>query len=1185
MRFERFPVVLAVLLTLSLVTAPLFGQSLTTGNINGTVLDPSNAVVPNATVNLKNLDNGATASATTSSSGGYNFSLLRPGHYQVSVKQGGFAEVTQTVQVEVGQTSKVDIALSVAKGAETVEVSGTAPLINTEPSQNTAFTAEEVAQLPSAGGDITNIADTAPGAVVNGTGGYGNFTVNGLPATSNLFTVNGENDMDPYFNINNSGASNLTLGQNEIGEATVITQPYGGQYGQLAGAQVTYVTKSGTNAFHGNASYWWNGRLLNANNWMNIQGQEASGQPNQAPFSNANQWAASFGGPIIKNKTFFFVDYEGMRFLLPNVDSVTAPTPAFISAAEANVAAINPANSPDYNKLMGFWQSAPGYSTATPNPVIPGDSCDTLALPGWTTGAGTPCSQSYVTTPKALAWEYILSFRVDQKIGNNDNIFGRYKLDHGLQPTRLDPINSVFDANSSQPSWDAQAQETHVFGPTKTNTFEATLSHYTAIFDATQANAAFNYAQVFNEDEGQYNFTSPNGAAYAFPQGRNITQYQFIDDFSWTRGNHTFKFGENFRRYDISDHNFFFNSPAVYWGYTTNALQAFGDGLAYQYRKSLNQESNVPIALWGIGVYGQDEWKATRNLKLTLALRVEHNSNPVCQINCFANLPGPFSNSASYQAGLAGTGAEFDVPYSSDIKYGQHQAFPGVDSILWSPRIGFSWDPLHNGKTVISGGIGLFYDNPAAGMVDNLLANPPSTVAIRVRNSPSSAGVFPFDPAGAPATWAASASAFSITDSFNQIAATLPAGVAFNPPALSAIVGTTRSPEWQEWNLSVQQELNRSTVFIINYSGNHGARISYSNNWVDAADAYAGDYPGNNGEVVTGLYGGPAAVISGGPFPTTPVAVPLVPPASNYSTVTEYRQGAVSNYNGITFSLRKQFSHWVSAHLNYTWSHNIDETSNGGLFNYGFEGNNSILGQISPVSLRTSNYGNSDYDIRHLFNADFVINPEFHVTGGLKYLINGWQFSGKAFWRTGLPQTILDGNLGGSIYNGGDAAIPASIIGNAQPGGCGGGNASFDGLGKPGCLSAAGVYDSSVNVNTFNCFFFDPNYQTDCPVPTPLPNYPHQSRGQYTGPHYFDMDMNLFKNFKIGERFNFAIGAQAFNAFNHPNFGLPNATFFTGDTTFGAINTMQGTPTSPYGNFLGFDSSPRVMQLSAKIVF
>jgi len=1190
MRFERFPIVLVVLLTLSLATAPLFGQSLTTGNINGTVTDPSNAVVPNATVNLKSADTGAAATTTTTSSGAYNFGLLKPGRYIVSVKQGGFAEVAQTVEVQVGQTSKVDIQLSVAKGTETVEVSGTAPLINTEPSQNTAFTQEEVAQLPSAGGDITNIADTAPGAVVNGTGGYGNFTVNGLPATSNLFTVNGENDMDPYFNINNSGASNLTLGQNEIGEATVITNPYGGQYGQLAGAQVSYVTKSGTNQYHGNAMYWWNGRYLNANDWM----ANNSGSPR--PFSNANQWATSFGGPIIKNHTFFFVDYEGMRFLLPNVDQIFAPTPAFVSAAEANVASVNPAESTTYNQLMTFWQNAPGYAAAAANPNTynapagpnastgyPGDSCYNLNIPGFTSGAGgSPCSLTYTATPGALAWEYILSVRVDQKLGNNDTIFGRYKLDHGLQPTHLDPIDSRFDANSLQPSWDAQGQETHIFGPNATNTFEATLSHYVAIFNAPQAAGLFNYAQIFNEDSTAYNFTSPNSLAPDFPQGRNITQYQFIDDFSWTHGNHTFKFGENFRRYDISDHNFFWNSPGVYWGYTTNALQSFADGVAYQYRKSLNQSSDVPVAMWGFGGYAQDEWKATHNLKLTFALRLEHNSNPVCQTNCFANFAGPFSQTASYQAGIAGTGAEFDVPYSQDIKYGLHNAFPGVNSILPSPRVGFSWDPTSNGKTVISGGIGLFYDNPAAGMVDNLLANPPATVAIRVRNNPTALGVLPFDPNGAPATWQASASAFSINDSFNQIQAGLPAGVVFNPPAFNAIVGKTNSPEWTEWNLAVQQQINRSTVLIVNYAGNHGARISYSNEWPDAGDAYAGDYLGNNGEVITGIYGGPEAVISG-PFTTHPAGVPLVPAASNYSTVTEYKQGAVSSYQGLTFSLRKQFSSWVSAHLNYTWSHNLDETSNGGLFNYGFEGTNTILGQISPVSLRTSNYGNSDYDIRNLFNGDFVINPTFHKTGALKWVAEGWQFSGKVFWRTGLPFTIVDGNLGGSVYNGGDS-IPASVIGNAQPTGCGSGNASFD-LSKPGCLSAAGLYDTSANVNTFNCFFVDPNPTADCPVPTPLSAYPKQDRNQYRGPHYFDMDLNLFKNFQIRERFNLAVGLQAFNAFNHPNFGLPNATFFSGDPTFGGINTMQGTPTSPYGNFLGFDSSPRVLQLSAKLVF
>jgi hypothetical protein len=276
----------------------------------------------------------------------------------------------------------------------------------------------------------------------------------------------------------------------------------------------------------------------------------------------------------------------------------------------------------------------------------------------------------------------------------------------------------------------------------------------------------------------------------------------------------------------------------------------------------------------------------------------------------------------------------------------------------------------------------------------------------------------------------------------------------------------------------------------------------------------------------------------------------------------------------VTFSLRKQFTKWVSAHVNYTWSHNIDETSNGGLFQYGFEGNNTILGQIYPNSLRTDNYGNSDYDIRHLVNGDFVFNPEFHYTGALKWLVNGWQFSGKAFWRTGLPYTLSDGNLAGTVVDGGDT-VPAIVTGNAQPGGCSGSNASYNGLGKQGCL--------------------DPNAILDVNLPSVTAiNFSTQRRNQYRGPRYFDMDLNLFKNFKVAERFNFAIGAQAFNAFNHPNFGLPNANYnsscdssgaCTPDPTYGTITSMQGTPTSPYGNFLGFDSSPRVMQLSAKIVF
>ena len=211
---------------------------------------------------------------------------------------------------------------------------------------------------------------------------------------------------------------------------------------------------------------------------------------------------------------------------------------------------------------------------------------------------------------------------MDQKLGNNDNIFGRYKLDHGLQPTRLDPISPVFDANSMPAILGfTGVGNARVFWANQDQLLHRNSSHYVAQFQqGSQAAATFNYAQVFNEV--QASTTSPVPMARLMPSHRDaITQYQFIDDFSWTHGNHTFKFGENFRRYDISDHNFFFNSPAVYWGYTTNSLQSFAEGQPPVPQESQSVEQ-CARGLVGVGsLRGQDEWKATRNLKLTLALR------------------------------------------------------------------------------------------------------------------------------------------------------------------------------------------------------------------------------------------------------------------------------------------------------------------------------------------------------------------------------------------------------------------------------------------------------------------------------------------------------------------------------------------------------------------------------------
>jgi hypothetical protein len=1112
----------AVLVVTMLSTGGLFravAQSSLSGDLAGSVTDPSGAVISAAPVDLKSLETGATLKTATGPAGNYRFTLLKPGRYSVSVIQPGFQTAEHTVDVAVGKVATSDFVLAVGTASQVIEVTESASLLNPEASINIAFSPREIELLPSAGGDITNVAFTGPGVVLNNVGGVGtgNFSVNGLPGTSNLFTINGENDMDPYFNVNNSGATNLTLGQNEVQEATVVTNPYAAEYGTAAGAQVIYVTKSGGNTFHGNAQYWWNGRALNSNDFFN----NLYGEP--TPFSNANQWAGSTGGPIRKNRTFFYFDTEGLRFVLPNVKSTTIPTAAFANAVLTNVQLKDASEAAAYSKLFQLYAGAPGAADAAP--IANTSACDALTLPGFNPKTQA-CAERFESNPSALASEYIIVGRVDHKLSDNDNAFFRYKLDHGTQPTTLDPINAAFNAISSQPAWDAQLSETHILGPRSTNLFLASFSHYDSQFAQNHqlATSTFPY-EVANS--GVVPFTNFNLLG-DFPQGRNYSQYQFLDDFTVIRGKHDLKFGANFRRYDISDHNFFYNSPAVYFGYNNAGLQNFTNGLAYQYRENLNLASDVPIASWGLGLYANDDWHVKSNLKLTLGLRVERNSNPVCQFNCFANFKGAFSGLPSVTSANGG-----NVPYSSDIATGEHQAFPGIDALDWSPRAGFSWAPFRDNKTVLSGGFGIFYDALPGSVVDDLLSNPPDSVAIRVRPA---AGIAPFDPGptGGAATWAASANAFNINSTFTQISSNLKKlGAVFAVPAVESVVGTIHAPMWEEWNLQIQRELTGSTVMAVNFVGNHGSRIPYSNTWPNAYDLY---------QIFPGVRGIPAAA-----------------PDSNYGQVTQIQSGAISNYDALQITVRQQFKHGMAAHFNYAWSHNLDEVSNGGINSFGGE---ALTSQINPLSLAANNYGNSDYDIRHNVNGDFIYTPQWHFGNHLlNQVLGGWQLSSKVYWRTGLPFSIVDGNWNGALGNGSATilATPLGTVSGQSAGGCGAAAVNTP------CLNAAAFLNSGAA--SFNNF-------------TAVSS---QTRNQYRGPQYFDVDMSLFKSFKIGEKVNMAVGATAFNVLNHPSFGLPDN--FLGDSTFGQVTSTTTTPTSPYGSGLGFDSGPRSVQLSAKLVF
>jgi hypothetical protein len=326
----------------------------------------------------------------------------------------------------------------------------------------------QVAEVPNPGNDLTYIAQTAPGAVMNTEGGVGNFSIFGMSGTSTMFTINGMSYTDIGANINSSSATDLLLGLNEVQEATIVSNGYSGQIGVLAGANVDYVTKSGGNQFHGNALYFWNGRVLNANNWIN----NATGSPR--PFDNANQWAGSIGGPIKKDKLFFFFDTEGLRLLIPQVTQVVLPSPQFEVATIANIdSKFGPTSASDvfYRQIFSLYNGAPGANRAEPGGFS--SSTDPTGCTGFTgpNGLGTtvPCAMHYETSLGRPTHESLVSGRVDWNIRPEDQIFLLLAYNQGHQSSFTDPISPLFNVNSNQPWWQGQLVETDTFGPSAAN--------------------------------------------------------------------------------------------------------------------------------------------------------------------------------------------------------------------------------------------------------------------------------------------------------------------------------------------------------------------------------------------------------------------------------------------------------------------------------------------------------------------------------------------------------------------------------------------------------------------------------------------------------------------------------------------------------------------------------------------
>jgi hypothetical protein len=1126
-------------------TAPVsYAQTITTGALNGVVADATGAVVPGATVVVTDAATDAKQMVMANAEGRYTVGLLKPGVYRVVASTTGMKSNTREVTVILGVTVSGDITVTPQGDNTVVEVSESAlPLVDTENiALATTFNEKQIQDLPMPGGDVTTVAFTLPGVVVNAGGEFGNFSSDGLPGISNLFVLNGFDNQDPFLNLNNSGSSNLTLGQGELADATVIQNAYNSQYGRAAGAIVSYTTKSGGNEYHGEASYNYNGTALNANGWFN------NFTDTPRPHAVSNEWALNGGGPIIKDKLFFFADYEGLHYVLPSSGFVSLPTQEYENYTLNTIPAASQAT---YNQLFGLYNNSPVHSTATPYTPSNG-GCGSLAgavTPDRTTlGTNSPCVLNGFAQANNINQEFLFTGRGDWVLNDKHRIYARFKLDHGTQPTSTSFISPAFNVLSIQPEYEGQFNDSYAISPNLINTVVLAGNWYTAFFGPQNIAASQAVLPFFGDFEigadGSGTEQSPGltniGIPFFEPQGRNVTQYQIEEDLSWTRGKHSLKFGVNFRRDDVEDFDAqeeqdfpllaVFSLNDIAQGGLNTPNSQFGGGNEFQ--QAFPNSDTARLALYNVGVYAQDEWQIMPKLKLTAGARVDRTGSPLCRGNCFSQYSGSFPNTA----------ASLTTLYSSEINPSNAHPF-SVEPIEFQPRFGINYQL--DDKTVIRTGMGFFADLYPNVFLDSAFENFPNdnTETVLAGNIAGSGAGSVY--ANAAAGNIAVQNGFT-TGTVTTLNNTLTAqGIPFNPPTLGAYFpGTFHEPGYVEYSLQIQRQLSKSDGISLTYAGNYGYNEIIQNPYVNAA---SGEF--NN---ATGAW----QLTPGGSFGGLPVA----PPDPSFSTVNSFTNNARSNYNGLSGSYTHQ-GNGVIGHLSYTYSHDLDDTSNGGVAGNEPYNAGSLAKQLTPTLTGPGNlnYSNADYDIRNDLVGDVLYEEPFKVHNAfINPLVSGWTIAGKEYYRSGEPFSVLNSNViaGFPVLAGLGSTLLAQATTSGLTNSCG---SNPHAAVNAQCLDATQYVGATQN--TFG----------------------NVRRNAFYGPHYADTDATLTKQVVKKEGVNFVVGAQAYNIFNHPNFGNPGSTLGTGN--FGLISNTQAPPTSPYGSFQGAAVTQRVLVVTGKITF
>jgi len=946
-----------VLTVACLLPAKALAQGETTSAIVGQVRDTTDAVVPGAIVTITNHETGLKRSARTDDAGRFNFPQLKPGTYSVKAEAQGFSPgQNDNVISGLGQKQTVDFTLKVARSNEAVEVSSEAPLINPENANtSTTLSAPALEDLPNPGGDLTYPLQFAPGALINTAGssndfvgssnGYGNVEFNGLPALSNGYIVDGLETNDPLTNLNSGLSTNLVLGLNSISEVTVNTLSYSVDQGRYGASQVDYVTKSGTNRFHGNLYELWNGSLLNAADYF------TNATPgNHKPGSTVNHFGGSVGGPAVHDKLFFFFDSEWVRIALPIVTPTTVPSAGF---QQYVLQQLPSASVPFYQQMFSLYENTNG----TPTPI--------LGCPLGTAGDG--CANRQSVSHSSDDHEQVQTVRVDYNVNEKDTVWFRFQSDTGLQAAYTDPINPVFDAFSPQPLCSFAAGQTHVFSQNLVNYFNPAFSWYKSLFGPSNLQQTLSAFPIVLQGTGANAFTPMGGLDNTWIQGRRASRFFINDNLAWSRGAHELRFGTNTRIFRLNDYDFGEGTvPTV----TYANLQQFISGVANTASQTFPSNANEPFNFLNLDVYAQDTWKVTRTLTWTFGLRDTFNSNPLNPHDRVARLRGSFSSISH----------DVNQPLDEAIQTHLGNLFSSTPIAILQPRTAIAWQ--FEPKSVLRTGFGIFSDILPGTVADLIGTNPPydKTFLGGVLGTVGGTAVAPGAPNSAVDATMAANQAFTSGFPQGQLSCASPQSnpaSCLPPVAITAVPdGKLHAPYFMEWSLGMEHQFGTTASVQAQYVGTRAVNQPYSTQ----VNGYQ--------TVCQGCFA---------PFPY------MQPTDARFGAVTQFSTGANSHYDGLQLTAMKRLGHGLQGQVNYTWSHCMDTVSNGGFLPF------SAGGILSPLPGDLArDYGPCDYDIRHNLNAQYVYQLPVKVRShSLGYALNGWQISGTVFWHSGVPFSVL----------------------------------------------------------------------------------------------------------------------------------------------------------------------------------